>query len=140
MYSVIITAQEVSKAFLFQAGDLLNKAVARDPEFVSAYCQLAKAHGRIDAFDIDHSRARRDLAEAAVRNAERLAPDDGETHLARARFLLDCDLNFKAARKELAAGAFVAERLGALPPGWLHCPTPRTLGRIAQQFGEGNTT
>jgi tetratricopeptide (TPR) repeat protein len=38
-----------------------------------------------------------------VRNAERLAPDDGETHLARARFLLDCDLNFEAARKELAA-------------------------------------
>jgi TolB-like protein len=107
LFSVSITAQEVSKDFLFQAVDLLNKAVARDPKFVSAYCQLAKAHGRIYAFDIDHSLARRDLAEAAVRNAERLAPDDGETHLARARFLLDCDLNFEAARKELAA----AERL-----------------------------
>ncbi len=107
LYSVSITAQEVSKDFLFQAVDLLNKAVARDPKFVSAYCQLAKAHGRIYAFDIDHSSARRDLAEAAVRNAERLAPDDGETQLARARFLLDCDLNFEAARKELA----VAERL-----------------------------
>ncbi len=107
LYSVSITAQEVSKDFLFQAVDLLNKAVARDPKFVSAYCQLAKAHGRIYAFDIDHSSARRDLAEDAVRNAERLAPDDGETHLARARFLLDCDLNFEAARKELAT----AERL-----------------------------
>lgn len=102
LYSVSITAQEVSKDFLLQAVDLLNKAVARDPEFVSAYCQLAKAHGRIYAFDIDHSSTRRDLAEDAVRNAEYLAPHDGETHLARARFLLDCDLNFGAARKELA--------------------------------------
>ncbi|MGE5207865.1 MAG: tetratricopeptide repeat protein, partial [Alphaproteobacteria bacterium] len=107
LYSVSITAQEVSKDFLFQAVDLLNKAVTRDPKFASAYCQLAKAHGRIYAFDIDHSSARRDLAEDAVRSAERLAPGDGETHLARARFLLDCDLNFEAARKELAA----AERL-----------------------------
>jgi TolB-like protein/Tfp pilus assembly protein PilF len=107
LYSVSITAQEVSKDFLFQAVDLLNKAIARDPKFVSAYCQLAKAHGRIYAFDIDHSPARRELAEDAVRNAERLAPDDGETHLARARFLLDCDLNFEAGRKELGA----AERL-----------------------------
>ena len=107
LFSVSITAQEISKEFLYQAVDLLNKVVARDPAFVSAYCQLAKAHGRIYAFDIDHSSARRALAADAVRNAERLRPDDGETHLARARFLLDCNLDFEGARKELA----VAERL-----------------------------
>ncbi|HYY13839.1 MAG TPA: hypothetical protein VE758_05335, partial [Chthoniobacterales bacterium] len=107
LFSVSITAQEISRELLFQAVDLLNKAVSRDPGFLSAYCQLAKAHGRIYAFDIDHSPARRALAEDAVRNAERLHPDNGETHLARARFLLDCDLDFEGARKELA----VAERL-----------------------------
>jgi len=107
LFSVSITAQEISKEFLFQAVDLLNKAVSRDPAFLSAYCQLAKAHGRIYAFDIDHSPARRALAESAVRNAERLRPDDGETHLARARFLLDFDSDCPAARKQLS----VAERL-----------------------------
>ena len=107
LFSVSITAQEISKEFLFEAVDLLNKAVSRDPAFLSAYCQLAKAHGRIYAFDIDHSPARRALAESAVHNTERLRPDDGETHLARGRFLLDFDSDYPGARKEL----LVAERL-----------------------------
>ena len=33
--------------------DLLNKAVARDPNFFLAYCQLAFAHDLI--FGIDHT-------------------------------------------------------------------------------------
>jgi hypothetical protein len=32
---------------LFEAVDLLNKAVARDPNFFLAYCQLALAHDLI---------------------------------------------------------------------------------------------
>ena len=107
LFSVSITAQEKSKELLFEAVDLLDKAIARDAAFASAHCQLAKAHGRIYAFDVDHSPARRVLAENAVRNAERLRPSDGETHLAWARFLFDCDLDYSGAQQELE----IAERL-----------------------------
>lgn len=103
LFSVSISAQEKSKELLYQAVDLLDKAVARDPAFASAFCLLAKAHGRIYSFDIDHSPQRRALAEEAVRTAESLNPSAGETHLARARFLFDFDLNYEGAESELRA-------------------------------------
>jgi TolB-like protein/Flp pilus assembly protein TadD len=103
LFSVSISAQEKSKELLYQAVDLLDKAVARDPAFASAFCLLAKAHGRIYSFDIDHSPQRRALADKAVRTAEGLNPGGGETHLARARFLFDCDLNYEGAESELRA-------------------------------------
>ncbi len=98
-----ISAQEISKKYLYEAVDLLDKAVARDPAFASAFYLLAKAHGRIYSFDIDHSPERRVLAEKAVRAAEDLNPSGGETHLARARFLFDFDLNYEWAESELRA-------------------------------------
>jgi serine/threonine-protein kinase len=67
-----------------QAIELLNQAVARDPSFFDAYCQLASAHGFLYSFGFDHTTARLALAEAAVEAAARLRPDAGETHLARA--------------------------------------------------------
>jgi len=103
LFSVSISAQEKSKELLYQAVDLLDKAVARDPAFASAFCLLAKAHGRIYSFDIDHSPQRRALAGEAVRTAESLNPSGGETHLARARFLFDFDLNYEGAENELRA-------------------------------------
>src|SRR5439155_18162627 len=69
---------------LLQAVDLLNQAVARDPSFFDAYCQLAYAHDDIYNDYVDHTSARRGLAEAAIQAAARLRPDAGETHLARA--------------------------------------------------------
>src|SRR5437899_12422056 len=80
LFSVSISAQEKSKELLYQAVDLLDKAVARDPAFASAFCLLAKAHGSIYSFDIDHSPQRRALADKAVRTAEGLNPGGGETH------------------------------------------------------------
>ena len=70
-----------------QAVDLLNQAVARDPSFFDAYCQLARAHDGIYNSYADHTPARLALAEAAIQAAARLRPDAGETHLARARNL-----------------------------------------------------
>jgi TolB-like protein/Tfp pilus assembly protein PilF len=67
--------------------DLLNKAVARDPSFFAAQCQLASAHDQLYASNVDHTSERRALAEAAVEAAFRLRPDAGETHLARATHL-----------------------------------------------------
>ncbi|HSS16416.1 MAG TPA: FlgO family outer membrane protein, partial [Candidatus Dormibacteraeota bacterium] len=70
--------------YLLQAADLLNQAVARDPSFFQAYCELARVHDRIYLRGDDHTPTRLALAEAAVHVASRLHPDAGETHLARA--------------------------------------------------------
>jgi serine/threonine-protein kinase len=71
------------KAGYLQAVDLLNQAVARDPSFFDAHCQLALAHDALYFFGYDHTSARLALAEAALQAASRLRPDAGETHLAR---------------------------------------------------------
>src|SRR6266542_4148812 len=62
-----------------QAIDLLNQAVARDPSFFDAYCQLAWAHDELYHGGLDHTPARLASAEAAIQAAFRLRPDDGET-------------------------------------------------------------
>ena len=67
-----------------QAVDLLNQAVARDPSFFKAYCQLAFAHDAVHFFGHDHSSARLAKAEAALLVAFHLRPGAGEAHLARA--------------------------------------------------------
>jgi TolB-like protein/Flp pilus assembly protein TadD len=67
--------------------DLLNQALARDPSFFAAQCQLAFAHDNLYALNVDHTPERLALAEAAVEAAFRLRPDAGEAHLARATHL-----------------------------------------------------
>ena len=86
-----------------QAVDLLNQAVARDPSFFDAYCQLAYAHdGFISVGNaIDHTPARLALAEAAIQAAARLNPNAGETHLARAQNLYWGYLDYDGALAEL---------------------------------------
>jgi serine/threonine-protein kinase len=83
----ILAAPNATQKELLQAVDLLNQAVARDPSFFDAYCQLAYAHDDVYNDYIDHTSARLALAEAAIQAAARLRPDAGETHLARARNL-----------------------------------------------------
>src|SRR4029450_4239277 len=70
-----------------QAIDLLNQAVARDPSFFEAYCQLAFAHDALYFNEVDHTPARLAMAKDAVDSAFRLKPDAGEAHLARALHL-----------------------------------------------------
>jgi serine/threonine-protein kinase len=69
---------------LLLAADLLNQAVAQDPSFLQAYCQLAYAHNALYFLGFDHTPERLALAEAAVQAAFRLRPDAGEAHLAHA--------------------------------------------------------
>jgi TolB-like protein len=85
--NILLTASARTNAELLQAVDLLNQAVARDPSFFDAYCQLAYAHDALYWFSLDHTSARLALAEAAIQSASRLRPDAGETHLARAQNL-----------------------------------------------------
>jgi len=89
------------KAERLQAIDLLDQAVARDPSFFDAYCQLANAHGSLYSGDFDRTPARFALAAAAAEAAGRLRPDAGETHLARARNLYYGPRDYQSALAEL---------------------------------------
>jgi TolB-like protein/Tfp pilus assembly protein PilF len=109
----------VARPKLVQAVDLLNQALARDPSFFLAQCQLAYAHDQLYFIFGDHTAERRALAEAAVQAAFRLRPDAGEAHLARAENLyrgyLDYDgavAELEVARRTLPNDAHVFELTG----------------------------
>src|SRR5881227_177253 len=87
---------------LSEAVDLLNKAVARDPNFLLAYCQLAFAHDGIYRDEIDHTPARLALAKSAIDSAFRLRPDSGEAHLALGWHLYWGYSDYARAHAELA--------------------------------------
>jgi eukaryotic-like serine/threonine-protein kinase len=89
------------KENLLLAIDLLNQAVARDPAFFQAYCQLAWAHGVLYALGLDHTSDRLALAEGAVQAASHLYPDAAETHLARAWYVYQGYLDYDGALAEL---------------------------------------
>jgi serine/threonine protein kinase/tetratricopeptide (TPR) repeat protein len=88
---------------LLQAVDLLKQAVAHDPSFFEAYCQLAYAHDALYFLGHDHTPARLAMAEAAIQDAFRLRPDAGEAHLARAENLYRGYLDYDGALAELEA-------------------------------------
>jgi TolB-like protein len=85
-----------------QAIRLLDQAVAHDPTFLLAYCQLAQAHDWLYFIGVDHTPARLVLAKEAVSNALRLGPDRGEAHLAAAWIHYHCYRDYQTARAELA--------------------------------------
>src|SRR5437773_454807 len=87
---------------VFQAVDLLNQALARDPSFLLAYCQLADAHDQLYFLvAADHTPTRLAAAEAALAAAFRLEPDAGEAHLARATHIYRAHLDYDGALAEL---------------------------------------
>jgi serine/threonine-protein kinase len=89
------------KGNLLQRADLLNQAVAHDPTFFQAYCQLAWTHDQLYFFGLDRTPARLALADAAIQVAFRLRPDAGEAHLARADHLYHGHLDYDGALAEL---------------------------------------
>ena len=86
---------------LRQGVELLNQALARDPSFFAAQCQLAYAHDTLYSLGVDHTPERRALAGAAVEAAFRLRPDAGEAHLARAQHLYSGYRDYDRALAEL---------------------------------------
>jgi TolB-like protein/class 3 adenylate cyclase/Flp pilus assembly protein TadD len=86
----------------FKAVQLLDQAVARDPAFLLAHCQLAYAHDDIYNYNYDHTETRLALAETSIRAAIRLRPDSGETLLVQAIHFYWGYLNYDRAREELA--------------------------------------
>ena len=95
-----ISAQISEK--LREAVRLLDQAVARDPDFYLAYCDLSAAHNYLYFFGFDHTPTGLAAAENALKAVSRLRPDAPETHLVRADFLYRCHLAYDRARTELA--------------------------------------
>src|SRR5438132_1823043 len=102
IYNVQVPPVDAPEKSLSEAVDLLNKAVARDPNFLLAYCQLAFAHDLVYADEIDHTPARLALAQSAIDSAFRLRPDSGEAHLALGWHLYWGYSDYDRARAELA--------------------------------------
>jgi tetratricopeptide (TPR) repeat protein len=87
---------------LLQAVSLLEEAVRRDPNFLLAYCLLCETH--LDLFwgGFDHTAARRELANAALQEAERIESDAGEVHVQKGLYAYRCFRDYDRARAELA--------------------------------------
>ena len=96
-----INATDV-RAALLQALKSLDDAIKRDPNFVSAYCYVARANDLLYFFDLDPTPERISLAENAVNTALKLRPDSAEAHFARADFLFRCLRDYDRALEELA--------------------------------------
>ena len=90
------------RAAVLSALQSLDQAVKRDPDFVSAYCYIARANDLLYFFDLDPTPDRVLLAEAAVKAALRLRPDSAEAHFAMADFLFRCHRDYDGALHELA--------------------------------------
>src|SRR5438445_4172078 len=91
----------------FQAVELLNEAIARDPAFLLAYCRLAEANDelyfqRSVASFSAAAASRLELANAAINSAFRLKPDSADAHLALATHLYHGYFDYDHARNELA--------------------------------------
>ena len=95
------TNSNSGKEDLLEAADLSNQALARDPSYFEAYCQLGGIHDLLYILGHDHSSRRLGLAEAAVDAALHLRPNAGEAHLARADNLYSGYLKYDEALAEL---------------------------------------
>jgi serine/threonine protein kinase/Tfp pilus assembly protein PilF len=96
-----MTYTAAHRQVLLEAADLLSQAVARDPSFFQAHCQLVDAHTELYLLGIDRSPERLALAQKALDAAFRLQPDAGEAHLARAIYLYRIHLDYGGALREL---------------------------------------
>src|SRR5438093_7631308 len=96
-----LIAEDV-RAALLKALELLNQAIKRDENFVSAYCYAARANDLLYFFDLDPTQDRILLAETAVNAALRLRPNSAEAHFAKADFLFRCHRDYDGALAELA--------------------------------------
>jgi len=86
---------------LRQAISLLDQAVARDPSFFLAQCELVRANDNLYSLGLEHTPARLALGDGALAAAIRLRPDAGDAHLARAGHLYRGYRDYDGALAEL---------------------------------------
>ena len=85
-----------------QAIRMLEQAVAHDPAFLLAHCELVYNHAFQYFSGADRTPARLALAEGALNKAIELAPDRGEPHLAAAWIAYQCYRDYDRALAEVA--------------------------------------
>jgi len=78
-----------------------ERAVQADPQFALAWAALSSAHSEM-MWGVDSSESRRQMAEEALQEAQRLAPDSPETHLAVSSLHYFTADDFDSALDELA--------------------------------------
>jgi serine/threonine protein kinase/Flp pilus assembly protein TadD len=100
-FLLTVTFAPTTKVNLLRSVDLLDQAVAHDPTFFEAYCQLAWTHDYLYSRGFDRTPGRLTSAEASIQAAFRLRPDSGEAHLARAGHLHDGYRDYDNALVEL---------------------------------------
>lgn len=81
---------------------LFDQAVAHDPSFYLAWCELSKAHEFLYFIGADHTPARIVQARQALNKALALAPERGEGHLSAAWLSYHVERDYKTALAELA--------------------------------------
>ena len=89
-----------AREYLLQGISLLEEAVRRDPNFLLAYCLMCETHLDLYWYGFDHTVARRELARAALEEAERIQPDAGEVHMHRGLYAYSGFRDYATARKE----------------------------------------
>jgi TolB-like protein/Flp pilus assembly protein TadD len=89
------------KETLSESLDLFEKAIARDPNFVLAYCRASQAHITLYWLEIDHTPQRLALADAALKKAEQIQPDSDDVHFARGWYLFQGLRDYDRAREQL---------------------------------------
>jgi len=97
--SAVLTG-DIGQIYL-QSVQLLNQAVARDPQFFEAYCELVRVNGRLYLIGVDHTPNRLAESEKAMNRVLSMRPDSGEAHFVRAEQHYYGHLDYNAARREL---------------------------------------
>ncbi|HEV3410608.1 MAG TPA: FlgO family outer membrane protein, partial [Chthoniobacterales bacterium] len=80
---------------------LLDEAIARDPQFLSALSLLVQLHMQAYWFHLDRAPERLDLAKQALEKAARLEADAAEVHFARGVVHYFAERDFPRALEEL---------------------------------------
>jgi len=132
LYNIALSTRQQED--LFEAVQLLDQAVARDPDFFDAYCQLEGAHDRIFFLGFDHTDVRLNLSETVIQSIQRLRPESGETHLALAQHYYYAKRDYDRARQELVLAGLTLPNESRIPllAGYID----RRQGRWEKALGE----
>lgn len=123
-YDLHLRARQLLNAFsdsfqshemLPEAIRLLDAAVARDPKFLRAWCDLSRAHLDLYWYGFDRTPERFARATAALENAVRLDPNAGETHLILAEYHYRGFRDYDRARTELALARITLPNRAEIP-------------------------
>jgi TolB-like protein/thioredoxin-like negative regulator of GroEL len=97
-----LTDPNTTQQKLVRAIALLQEAVMRDPQFVTAWCLLSRFQARMYTAGYDHTAERLKQAYAAIEAVSQHEPDAGEVHLALANYYYESMRDYGRASSELA--------------------------------------